>query len=105
MKTQSLCTACFDPVTLTMLGTLVGGLGAAGSRAACHIFGPKPSPAPTMPAAAPPVQAPGHPSGTNKTNRAQASSPQPQPRRPCNVRFQVAARPVAMTQLEIDTTS
>jgi hypothetical protein len=52
-------TACFDPITLTMMGTLLGGLGGAGS-AAMNIFGPKPS-APKMPAAAPPVQQPNAP--------------------------------------------
>ena len=45
-----------DPVSLTLMGTLLGGLGGAGSAAA-SIFGPKPK-APTMPAAAPPVQQP-----------------------------------------------
>ena len=63
MKTFSFYdTACFDPVTLTMLGTIMGGLGGAGSAAA-SIFGPKPS-APKMPAAAPPVQAPVAPAST-----------------------------------------
>jgi hypothetical protein len=59
-------TACFDPVTLTMMGTLLGGLGGAGS-AAMSIFGPK-AKTPDMPAAAPPVQQPvGTPGGTSST--------------------------------------
>ena len=67
MKTFSFYeTACFDPVTLTMLGTLVGGLGAAGG-AASQIFGPKPG-APKMPDAAPPVQAPVAPASSQSNN-------------------------------------
>jgi hypothetical protein len=55
-----------DPVTLTMMGTLLGGLGGIGG-AANSIFGAKPA-APKMPAEAPPVQAPVAPASSQSNN-------------------------------------
>jgi hypothetical protein len=49
-------TAVFDPVTLTAIGAIAGGLGGLGTAAA-SIFGPKPK-APTMPAPSPPASEP-----------------------------------------------
>ena len=61
-------TVCFDPVTLTALGTILGGLGGAGAAAAT-IFGPKPK-APQMPTPAPPVQSPVGNQDTNATGQS-----------------------------------
>lgn len=59
-----------DPISLTAIGTLIGGLAGAGSLAATAL-GPKPK-TPSMPAAAPPVQ---NPIGSQTTNAQSTQGP------------------------------